>query len=315
VPTSADDITESAPIAVQIERVPAVDGTVVLSPDDSHIQTLSFDEYARVPFEVEGAVVALQTQDTGYAANPATGQVVLFDLSGTIVGSTAVPTSADTVRLRDVALGPEDTVYALYAGETGLTVVASTLESPGREIRRWLFGPDIAIACDAYCYFVPHDDGFSWEGGQTVPYLNAAGTEIAGPARPIDFGFATDWELDGEIPRAVTVTGPLTQGGALSGSNWSVRLEDVLHNDDLGASFERQADGSYIEPILFERQLNVVESRRLVFVWLRSDGSVSALDVDDVHPVFMVIVRPGDGTLIGVAKDERGLLLGTLGTH
>ena len=48
-----------------------------------------------------------------------------------------------------------------------------------------------------------------------------------------------------------------------------------------------------------------------MFIQKDDDGSVSALDADDVYPVFMVIVRPGE-TLIGVARSEQGLLLGTL---
>lgn len=284
----------------------------MLTPDHSGKQPFTFDEFAQVPFDVEGAVIARHVDDTIYASNPATGAVVLFDLSGTIVGSTAVPASMDNVRLRDVALGPENTVYALYADDAALTVVASTFESPSREVRRWSYGSDIAIVCDAFCYLVPLDDGFGWEGGETVPYLNAAGAAITGPARPTDPAFGTEWETQGDALRTVTVTGPLDHAGAIVDSPWSVRLEDVVFNNDLGRSFEGQVDGSYTALVVFEREFNVRESRALVFLWLRSNGSVVALDADDFDGLVDVIVRPGDEALIGLAKDDQGLHLGVL---
>jgi hypothetical protein len=302
------------PNTAQFESLPSVDGTVVIPPD-SQFHVATFSEYARVPFDVDPldvnnlSLFGTQSNDTLWAANVTTGEVVVFDPSGQIVGSTSIPTSVDDNGLIDVAVGPANSVYALYLSfDTAVTVVASALESPSREIRRWSYGADLATSCEANCSFRPVENGFAWEG-ELVPYVNESGDEIVHPADP---GFATDWELteDGP-PGAVTVTGPLDEEGTLGEPTWSLRLEQIVFNSDLHASFQQQTDGSFVVLALFEPDVNVSESRRSVFLWLRSDGTVAAIDADSVEGLTTVLIRP-DGPLIGVVENDQGFVLGTL---
>jgi hypothetical protein len=307
--------TADAAPALAFGTIPVVGGRVTLSPDDRRIERAAFGEIGRIA--VGGEVSSAYALPDGDAAaiSVVAGRVVVFDLRGGTIGSAQVPTTVDGLHLRDLAVGPRHTVDALYGGDT-LTVVAFTLEPSAREVRRWTFDAAAAERCDIECTLSMSADGFSVysliEGDQTVPFVDATGAEVTWPALPVPASFSTRWDEGQPVPRAVEITGPYRTGGAVAGPAWSIRLTDVVFDEELGQEFFTQPDGSLLAFVQFEPASTMTDAHRRAWLWLHSDGSTSAFDGDAISGLRSIAVRADDGALVGFTLDADGVTLGLL---
>jgi hypothetical protein len=283
----------------------SVDGVVTISSDTA-IQPALFRQTALVPFDTgDGFELHRHTTSTFWVSNIGSGAVVLFDLNGQISGTTHVPTALNGNGLRSIAVGPNDTVYALYA-MNAVTIAAYTMSEPAELIKTWIF--DDATQCAEYCYLEPAADGFAW-AADVVPYVDASGNAIGEPARPIDPVFVTDWENLGGMAD-VDVRGPIADGATPGQPSWSLRIERVVFNSDLYRSFLREVDGSYTTIVVRDHP-PVPELYRQVLLWLRDHGEVAAIDVSTVDGLSHAVVT-ANGTLIGLVRTDEGVVIGNL---
>lgn len=285
------------------------DGGVVALAADGPFQASVFTSRFTVPVSPsEGAMWSRVTDTTFASRDIATGAVTVFDIDTGLVGTTTVPVQVGTATLRDLAVGPANTVYALYAHDLDpVTITASPLEpcpeGSSCTIADWRPGP----FCESSCLLTPTETGFAWEGG-TVPYVDIDGNEITGPARPIDPTFTTEYSSDsGAIPTRVDITGPAGD------PQWHVRIDGVEFDNELGRSFVRQPDDS------FTTRVNLAapgsDPPRGVLLWLTEGGRVAAIedtiinlrDDSDSFANLLDVTATADGRLVGIVYQGDGV--------
>ena len=299
--------TTALPTTVLPTTVPTAPAFSFLEPSDGMVAIAAGDtlQPARlvpsltVPVSAaHGAQWARVTGTTFASFDIGTGEVAVFDVEAGLIASTTLPSTSGNLTLQSIAVGPQSTVYALYAFDLDPTlVVASTLSEPTRTIASWQPGS----FCEASCLLTATDTGFAWEGG-TVPYVDADGNEIDGPARPVDPTFTTEYSSDnGAIPTRVDVIGPV---GA---PQWRLGIEGIEFNDDLGRSFVQQPDGSFTTLVRLETVTDDPATQRPALLWLTSGGRVAAIDAESV-PGLLDVVVTADGRLLGVAYQGDGVM-------
>ena len=305
--TSGEPTTSDAPTTVATTTAvrPATfsfldpsDGIVSIAATDP-LQPATLVPAATVPVPAaHGAQWARVTATSFASFDIGTGEVTVFDVDGTVIGATTLATTSGALTLRSIAVGPQSTVYALYAFDLDPTlIVASTLSDPTRTIASWQSGS----FCEFACLLTPTDAGFAWEGG-TVPYVDANGDELAGPARPVDPTFTTEYSPDtAAIPSRVDVVGPD------AAPQWHLEIEGIEFDNDFGRRFVRQPDGSFTNMVHLETVVNDPSARWPALLWLTSGGRVVAIDAGSVPGLLDVVVTT-DGRLIGVAYRGDGLM-------
>jgi hypothetical protein len=297
--TTTNDVTPTLPpLPAEFSFVEPADGVVGIAAD-TPLQPATLVPAATVPVSAgHGAQWARVTATSFASFDIRTGQVTVFDVDGTVVGATTLANTSGDLTLRSIAVGPQNTLYALYAFDLDPTlIVASTLSDPTRTITTWQPGP----FCEFACLLTPTDTGFAWEGG-TVPYVDANGNELVGPARPVDPTFTTSYSSESDvIPKRVDIVGPD------EAPEWHLRIEGIEFDNDFGRRFVRQPDGSFTNMVRLETVVNDPSTRWPALLWLTSDGRVVAIDAGSV-PGLLDVVVTADGRLIGVADQGDGLM-------
>lgn len=244
-----------------------------------------------------------------WVADTETGEIVVFDDRGSVSGATRIPTSLDNRRLRSIAVGPGDVVYALFLQitDTSENVTVATYEiADGEPIRTWSVED---TGCVEYCDLRPTPDGLAWEGN-VVPYIDSTGQEIPDPVLLTPAPFATTWgSSDGAaIPDTVDARGPIVPDTERA---WSLTFEQIRFNNDLADAFQRQTDGSLTARVQLQPERNARERIHDVLIWLVEGRGVAAVDRGTVPGLAGVTVR-SDGTLIGFAPTDGGISVGPL---
>lgn len=288
---------------------PADDGRVSIGYD-IRLQSADLSADAIVPFSGSISEWGHADLDQLWVADTDTGELVVFDDHGSVSSATRLPTAIGDGRLRSVAVGPAGVVYGLFVQitDTGedVTVAAYEIADSGEPIRTWSVQD---TSCVEYCSLRPTADGLAWEGN-VVPYVDSTGQEVVDPAVLTPARFGTTWgSSDGAaIPDTVDARGPIAPDTEPA---WSLTIEQIRFDNDLGDGFQRQADGSLTARVQLEPVRNARERSHDVLIRLVDGRGVAAIDRDTVPGLAGVAVR-SDGTLIGIAPTDGGISVGPL---
>jgi hypothetical protein len=308
--------TEPGPLVVDepsFAFAPPVEGRATVGYDTS-LQSTEFSAEALLPFDGEATGFGRSAPDRFWVADTTTGEVVVFDVEGTVSGARRIPAILDGGALRSIAVGPDNIAYGLFVSESGdnVTVAAYELTGNGQPIRTWTLD---GAGCAEYCFVLdPTADGMTWEG-ELVPYIGADGQEVQGSAVAINPVFTTTWaSANGDaIPDMVDISGPNPTDTSEPDTTWAwtLRVEQIVFNSDLNRMFVEQVDGSFTTRVQLEAEPNASELRHDVLLWMAEDLGVAPIDFGSVPGLIDVAVGD-DGALIGLVRAAGGISIGRL---
>ena len=292
-PTSTAPTTTSAPsTTVSVDPTPADGWPRVVLGDGDVLRPDDGRAVSGVP-DTSGVIVGLDGVPTVvgrldgtrfYVADPSTGAFATGDTGRDESRSGAIPTRlpSSAAALSDIAIGPTDTVYGLYSGSAGIVIGAfpPNSEPSTQPLATWPFGEDQQGNCMAVCTLIPWPEGFGWDAGVTVPYVDVNGNEVDGPAAASALALTTEWVGD-DLPSSVTLSGPDLPS--------PVQLEGVVFNPDLNRMAERQADGSITLAVnMGDAQDRSTQQPRIL--WFHPDGTLTVVDLSNVPGTRAVLV-------------------------
>jgi peptidoglycan hydrolase-like protein with peptidoglycan-binding domain len=306
VPTS--QITPVVPTSPPFAFQPPVDGRVTIT-EQSSLQSATFQQRQVIPFEGNVTRWGHIGVDRFWISDVTTGAVAQFDLTGTMLASTVIPTEIDGRTIHDIVVSPTGTIYGLYrefVGTAANTSVAAYSPTDNKRVAIWT-ADDIGCA-DEYCSLHVGANGLDWEDNR-VPFVDTTGAEVAGSTLPLDPPFATSWTSPegAAVPDSVEVKAMTTD----TGLSWTLQIAGVQFNDELGTMVHRHGPGSFSTTVQLTGASESGRPQRSALLLMDEARGVALIDQASI-PGLLDIAVDKSGAITALIRIGDGVALGRL---